>query len=85
VATFLNMVGPLAAPETLVICMQGVGGRGDWREGDRANDFACAGVEETQLPFSPNGSCCCSGSLNSFIGKITTDRNRKGSIRPGKK
>lgn len=52
VKTFLKMVGPLAAPETLVICMQGIHGRQDWREGYRANDFVCAGVEETQLPFS---------------------------------
>jgi 16S rRNA (guanine527-N7)-methyltransferase len=52
VATFLNMVGPLAGLETLVICMQGVGGRGDWREGDRAGGFACVGVEESVLPFS---------------------------------
>ncbi len=52
VATFLNMVAPLAGPETLVICMQGVQGRGGWREGDRVSGFVCAGIEETQLPFS---------------------------------
>ncbi|HHO48453.1 MAG TPA: 16S rRNA (guanine(527)-N(7))-methyltransferase RsmG [Desulfobacteraceae bacterium] len=52
VATFLGMVAPLAGPETLVICMQGGGGRGDWRKGDRVGGFACVGVEETMLPFS---------------------------------
>lgn len=52
VENFLALVNPLAGPDTLVICMQGVRGKGDWRQGDRVSGFACAGVEETVLPFS---------------------------------
>lgn len=52
VENFLALVSPLAGPHTRVICMQGVRGRGHWREGDRVSGFVCAGVEETVLPFS---------------------------------
>lgn len=52
VAGFLAMVAQLASSKTLVICMQGVGGREEWEKNLNPTDFQCVGIEETVLPFS---------------------------------
>jgi len=52
VAAFLRMVGHLASPGTLVICMQGSGGREKWTPNSVADGFQCIGIEETVLPVS---------------------------------
>jgi len=52
VAGFLAMIGHLATPRTLIICMQGEGGRDAWRKNGTSDEFKCLGIEETVIPLS---------------------------------
>lgn len=52
VPNFLDMVAGCASRQSLVICMQGAGGKENVQEGQRVSGFICVGVESTQLPFS---------------------------------
>lgn len=52
VENFLNMVQHLASPESLVVCMQGDGGKVEWEAKKSHTSFQCVGIDETKLPFS---------------------------------
>ncbi|MDW7774351.1 MAG: 16S rRNA (guanine(527)-N(7))-methyltransferase RsmG [Desulfobulbaceae bacterium] len=55
VCEFLAMVEHLAAPKTLVICMQGEGGSERWEKQENPTAFQFIGVEKTMLPLSGAG------------------------------
>lgn len=55
VSGFLTMIEPLASRKTLVICMQGEGGRQGWEQQGQSGPFHFIGGEKAILPLTGAG------------------------------